>query len=158
MVRRLSAHQWPARRTTARHSLDNRDLGRDSAPCQRSHRGHPTVDGRRFGTSICFEDLFPEVVRQFAVQSVDFLVNMTNDAWFLKTGAPYQHAQASVLRAVEHRMPVVRSTNTGFSCFIDPAGRIRRWVVDPALSRMVEHLQKSCCGRRPRLHLCDARR
>ena len=49
---------------------------------------------------------------------------MTNDAWFFDTPAPYQHAQSSVFRAVENRVPVVRAANTGLSCFIDKNGRI----------------------------------
>ncbi len=81
-------------------------------------------EGVRFSVLICFEDIFPNLVRNFAVRDVDFLINITNDAWFKKTGAPYQHAQPSVFRAVENRVPVVRAANTGFSCFIDGYGRI----------------------------------
>ena len=59
------------------------------------------------------------------------MVNITNDAWFLKSSAPYQHAQASVFRAVENRIPVIRAANTGLSCFIDAKGLITdRVVVD----------------------------
>jgi len=73
---------------------------------------------------ICFEDIFPDLCRQFVRAGADLLVNITNDAWFKDSTGPYQHAQASVLRAVENRVPVVRAANTGLSCFIDPAGRI----------------------------------
>jgi len=52
------------------------------------------------------------------------MVNITNDAWFGKTCAAYQHAACSVLRAVENRKPFIRSANTGLSCFIDKTGRI----------------------------------
>ncbi len=52
------------------------------------------------------------------------MVNITNDAHFLKSSALYQHAVSSVFRAVENRMPVVRAANTGLSCFIDKNGRI----------------------------------
>lgn len=78
----------------------------------------------QFATLICFEDIFPSLVREFCKNGADVLVNMTNDAWFGKTSAPYQHAQASVFRAVENRVPVVRATNTGLSCFITAEGRI----------------------------------
>ncbi|MEE8360027.1 MAG: apolipoprotein N-acyltransferase [Candidatus Omnitrophota bacterium] len=78
----------------------------------------------RFSVLICFEDIFADLVRRFANRDVDFLVNITNDAWFMKTPAPYQHAQSSVFRAVENRLPVVRAANTGLSCFIDRTGRI----------------------------------
>lgn len=78
----------------------------------------------RFGVLICFEDTFPRLVRQFVNDGADFMINCTNDAWFMRSSAPYQHAQASVFRAVENRVPVVRAANTGLSCFIDKYGRI----------------------------------
>jgi apolipoprotein N-acyltransferase len=84
----------------------------------------------RFGVLICYEDIFPGLVRKLRSRGADFLINMTNDAWFGKTKAPYQHAQASVFRAVENRIPVVRATNTGLSCFISPEGRILASVED----------------------------
>lgn len=78
-----------------------------------------------FGTLICFEDIFPGLVRRFAAKGADFLVNMTNDAWFGKTCAVYQHASNSVFRAIENRRPFIRSANTGLSCFIDRLGNIK---------------------------------
>ena len=86
------------------------------------------VKNVRFSCLICFEDIFPDLTRKFARQGIDFLVNITNDAWFKKTNAAYQHAQCSVLRAVENRVSVVRAANTGFSCFIDQKGRITAFV------------------------------
>lgn len=77
-----------------------------------------------FSVLICFEDVFPDVVRHFVRRGARLLINISNDAWFHESGAPFQHAQASVFRAVENRVPVVRATNTGFSCFIDSRGRI----------------------------------
>jgi apolipoprotein N-acyltransferase len=82
----------------------------------------------RFSALICYEDIFPSLVRRFAQNGAEFLVNMTNDAWFGRSAAPYQHAQASVFRAVENRLPVVRAANTGLSCFIDKTGRITETV------------------------------
>ncbi len=84
----------------------------------------------RFACLICFEDIFPELARRFKKEGAQFLVNVTNDAWFGRTGAPYQHAQASVFRAVENRLNVVRAANTGLSCFIEPTGRIKSSVRD----------------------------
>ena len=78
----------------------------------------------QFGVLICFEDIFPCLVRNFVKRNASFMVNITNDAWFGKSNAPYQHAQASVFRAVENRVPVIRAANTGLSCFIDSKGRI----------------------------------
>lgn len=84
----------------------------------------------KFGTLICFEDIFPGLVREFKRKGADFLVNITNDAWFGKTSAPYQHASASVLRAVENRVNVIRAANTGYSCVISPEGRVLAFVED----------------------------
>ncbi len=81
-------------------------------------------EGIDFGVTICFEDIFPELVNGFVRNGADFIINITNDAWFGDTSAPYQHAQASVFRAVENRVNVVRAANTGLSCFIDPRGAI----------------------------------
>ena len=90
----------------------------------------PSPVKARFAVLICFEDIFPGLVRDFSSRGVDFLVNITNDAWFGKTAAPYQHAAASVFRAVENRVPVIRAANTGLSCVISPEGRILTSVKD----------------------------
>jgi apolipoprotein N-acyltransferase len=87
---------------------------------------------KRFCVLICFEDLFPELSRAFVQKGARFIVVMTNDAWFGKSSAPYQHCAASVLRAVENRRPVVRSANTGISGFIDHSGKITSLVMDSA--------------------------
>jgi apolipoprotein N-acyltransferase len=84
----------------------------------------------RFSVLICFEDIFPEISRRFTQRGAEFLVNITNDAWFGKTAASYQHLQASVFRAVENRLFLVRCANTGFSGFISPEGRVISRVVD----------------------------
>jgi apolipoprotein N-acyltransferase len=78
----------------------------------------------KFGVLICFEDIFPDISRGAVKLGAEFLVNMTNDAWFGDTNAAYEHVQSSVFRAVENRVSVVRSANTGISCFIDPRGKI----------------------------------
>jgi apolipoprotein N-acyltransferase len=86
----------------------------------------------KFATLICFEDVFPELSRQFVARGANFLVNITNDAWYKRTFASYQHFQASVFRAVENRVFVVRSANTGLSGFISPEGKIISLVRDGA--------------------------
>ncbi len=82
------------------------------------------------GVLICFEDIFPELARQFRLKGADLLVNITNDGWFGRTQAPYQHFSASVFRAVENRLSLVRSANTGVSGFISPTGKITGVVAD----------------------------
>ena len=78
-----------------------------------------------FGVLICFEDVFPELARNFVRNGAKFLVNITNDAWFGKTPEAYQHLSASVLRAIENRVNVVRSANTGFSAYISVRKNLR---------------------------------
>ncbi|MBZ0155354.1 MAG: apolipoprotein N-acyltransferase [Alphaproteobacteria bacterium] len=77
-----------------------------------------------FGTLICYEIIFPGLVRKFFVRGGDFMVTITNDAWFGTTQGPYQHFSMAVFRAIENRKPVVRAANTGISGFIDSNGRI----------------------------------
>ncbi len=83
-----------------------------------------------FAVLICFEDLFPELSREFIKRGARFLVNITNDAWYKRSSAPYQHFAASVFRAVENHVYLVRSANTGISGFIDPFGRLSSIVQD----------------------------
>ncbi|HCJ67752.1 MAG TPA: apolipoprotein N-acyltransferase, partial [Elusimicrobia bacterium] len=78
----------------------------------------------KFGVNICFEAIFPHLVRNFVKNGAEIIVNLTNDAWFLQTSAPYQHFTMNIFRAVENRRYVVRSANTGISAFIDPYGRV----------------------------------
>jgi len=82
------------------------------------------LDSRRFGVTICWENIFPGLVRQFVKNGARFMVNITNEARFGKTAAPYQLAAISVFRAVENRRFVIRCTNTGITCIIDPCGRV----------------------------------
>lgn len=77
-----------------------------------------------FAPLICYEIIFPGLVRKFYTTGGDYMVNITNDAWFGETSGPYQHFSMAVLRAVENRKPVVRAANTGISGFIDSNGRI----------------------------------
>ncbi len=94
------------------------------------HVNNRTGQRLHFGTLICFEDTLAELSRQFRLRGADFLVNITNDAWFGESANSYQHLQASVFRAIENRAYVVRAANTGISCIIDSAGRIVKRVKD----------------------------
>ena len=76
------------------------------------------------GILICFEAIFPEMGRCLADQGANLLVNLTNDAWFGRSSAPYQHLSMAVFRTVENRVPMVRAANTGISAFIGANGKI----------------------------------
>ena len=76
-----------------------------------------------FAVLICFESVFPDLVRRSVAEGARLLVNITNDSWFGKTAGPYQHARLSIMRAVENRTPVARCATSGISLFIDPFGR-----------------------------------
>ncbi len=78
----------------------------------------------KLGLQICFEAIFSDISRVMVQNGADLLVNITNDAWFGRTSAPYQHFSMAVFRAIENRRSLVRSANTGISGFIDPVGRI----------------------------------
>jgi apolipoprotein N-acyltransferase len=80
----------------------------------------------RFGCVICYEVIFPHIVRRFVQQGAAFMTTITNDAWFGKTGAPYQHHSTVIFRAIENRVWFARSANTGISSIVDPVGRIIR--------------------------------
>jgi len=89
-----------------------------------------SIGGMNFGTTICWENIFPDFVRRYVKEGALFIVNLTNEAWFGKTSAPYQFLSMSVMRAVENQVHIVRCANTGISCFIDPHGRIANRVAD----------------------------
>ncbi|MGH7472924.1 MAG: apolipoprotein N-acyltransferase [Candidatus Methylomirabilales bacterium] len=78
----------------------------------------------RFGVLICFETIFPDQVRRYVLAGADFLVNITNDAWFGDSAAPYQHLSMAALRAVENGVYLVRAANTGISALVAPSGQI----------------------------------
>lgn len=78
-----------------------------------------------FGFLICYEIIFPNLSRKYGHGGVGFLVNITNDAWFGQTGAPYQHFSMAVFRAIENRVSIVRAANSGISGIIEPTGQIQ---------------------------------
>jgi len=78
------------------------------------------------GVLVCFEGIFPELSRKYARAGARLLVNITNDAWYGRSSAPYQHLSMAAFRAVENRMPLVRAANTGITALIDSNGHIVR--------------------------------
>ena len=79
---------------------------------------------KKFSTLICFEDTIGGLARKFAIAGAGLFINITNDAWFLDTSAPFMHLQTSVFRTVENRRGLVRAANTGVSGFVDMTGKI----------------------------------
>jgi apolipoprotein N-acyltransferase len=77
----------------------------------------------KVGVLICYESIFPQRSRLYRDEGASVLVNITNDAWFGRTIAPYQHDAHLALRAIENRVGIVRAANTGISSYIDPLGR-----------------------------------
>ncbi len=75
------------------------------------------------GVLICYEAIFPELARDEVRHGARFLVNLTNDAWFGRTAAPFQHMEIARWRSVECRVPLLRCANTGISAVFDPSGR-----------------------------------
>jgi apolipoprotein N-acyltransferase len=87
----------------------------------------PLANGEtiRVGIPICYELIFPDLVRRFAEDGAELLVGITNDAWYGRTGSPYQFLAMTGLRSAEARLPGVRAANTGVSALIDSDGRVR---------------------------------
>jgi apolipoprotein N-acyltransferase len=84
------------------------------------------AEGRTLGAFICYEAIFPDLVREFAQQGAELLVNITNDGWYGRTSAPYQHLAMARFRAVENGRPLLRAANTGITAIIDARGRVQR--------------------------------
>jgi apolipoprotein N-acyltransferase len=78
----------------------------------------------RFSVVICYEAIFPDEVRDFFRGGADFLINITNDAWFGRSAAPAQHLAMAAFRAVENRAYLIRAANTGISAIVTPDGHI----------------------------------
>lgn len=110
------------------------------------------VAGTRAGASVCYEAVFPGVVRDSVLEGAEWLVNLTNDAWFGDTAAPRQHLAMARMRAVEFRRPLVRAANSGISAIIGTRGETlaelgvgRRGVIAAAVnpSRIVTPYAKT---------------
>jgi apolipoprotein N-acyltransferase len=89
------------------------------------------LDGHALSVNICYEDIFPGQVRSLMKggrekRIPEALFNMTNDSWYGDTIQPLEHLVLASFRSIEHRRPLVRSTNTGISAIVDPIGRIKQ--------------------------------
>lgn len=82
------------------------------------------IGEHKAGVLICYEGIFPEISRTYARKGASLFVNITNDAWFGTSSAPYQHLTMTAFRAVENRRYLVRAANTGISAIIAPTGEI----------------------------------
>lgn len=93
------------------------------------------LNGMAVGVLICYEGIFPGISRTYTLRGADYLVNITNDAWYGRTSAPHQHLSMLTLRAVENRRSIARAANTGISALVDPLGRVtgRTELFEPAL-------------------------
>jgi apolipoprotein N-acyltransferase len=83
------------------------------------------VRGHLMSTAICYEIVYPDLVRSAARGGSELLTTITNDAWFGRTSAPYQHFAQASMRAIENGRYLVRAANTGISGIVDPYGRVR---------------------------------
>ena len=93
----------------------------DFTPGTRAETG--SVQGLSVGAFICYEAIFPSLVRRFPLAGAQVLFNLTNDGWYGTSAAPYQHYAMARFRAVENHRFLVRAANTGISAIIDPFGR-----------------------------------
>jgi apolipoprotein N-acyltransferase len=82
------------------------------------------VDGHLVSTAICYEIVYPALVRQFVRSGSELLTTITNDAWFGPTSAPYQHFAQASMRSIENGRYLVRAANTGITGIVDPYGHV----------------------------------
>lgn len=83
-----------------------------------------TDDGVSFSTPVCFEDIFGYLSADFISNGAEVIVNMTNDSWSGAVSAEMQHMAMAVFRTIENRRTMVRGTNSGITCVIDPSGAV----------------------------------
>lgn len=86
--------------------------------------------GLQTSVLICFEDIFPHLTRTDVTSATDFLVNITNDGWFGNGAAQRQQGMSALFRAIENRVPLIRCSNNGLTCWVDEYGRVRQAFQD----------------------------
>ncbi len=92
----------------------------------------------QFGVIVCYEDTIAPLVRKFCQDGVDFMVNVTNDAWFCNSSELDQHLSIMVFRSIENRISITRAANTGISSFVSPNGEIYDFLSKEGKSKEVD--------------------
>jgi apolipoprotein N-acyltransferase len=82
------------------------------------------VNGHMVSTAICYEVVYPHLIREGVLQGAELLTTITNDAWYGETSAPWQHFELAAMRAIEQGRYLARAANTGISGIVDPYGRV----------------------------------
>ena len=100
----------------------------------------------KFAVLICFEDIFSEMLKNFRQKGAEFMIIITNEAWFKNSTEPVQHKAISVFRAIENRCWIIRCANTGISCFISPYGRIKGQVEKHKRNTFIAGFKTMCLG------------
>jgi apolipoprotein N-acyltransferase len=93
------------------------------------------VAGHMVSTAICYEVIYPDLIRRFVRDGSELLTTITNDAWYGRSSASYQHWDQASMRAIEQGRYLARAANTGFSGFVDPYGRVlkKTALFEPAI-------------------------
>ncbi len=101
------------------------DFGRGPGPVPLHFSNSKSPNVLKLGVNICYEAILPEYMRGYATAGTHLFVNLTKDSWFGNTFEPWQHLQLSQLRSIEHRIPMVRATNTGLSGTVSITGKTK---------------------------------
>jgi apolipoprotein N-acyltransferase len=93
------------------------------------------VGDRQASTAICYEVVYPDLIRGFVLAGSELLTTITNDAWYGRSSAPHQHFEQAAMRAIEQGRFLARAANTGISGLVDPYGRVvaRSEIFEPAV-------------------------
>ncbi|MGA8095884.1 MAG: apolipoprotein N-acyltransferase, partial [Steroidobacteraceae bacterium] len=95
------------------------------------------ADGHTFGLFICYESVFADEIRHFALNGAQVLVNISDDGWYGDTSAPWQHLNMTRMRAIENHRWLLLDTNSGVTTVIDPRGRVTLSVPRHTLTSLV---------------------
>ena len=93
------------------------------------------------GIFICYEAIFPQLVRRFAADGAGVLVNISDDGWYGDTSAPYQHFEIARFRAIENGRFLLRGTNNGITAIVDPYGRVRKEIARNRFDILTGHFR-----------------